>query len=108
MFLPALRQIGFAPLLIAEVHQVVKPTLMLIAIAGLILQLIALSRVSVRSSLLRDDRFKLLLVALSSMLISLLLVKAVGLLATVSTLAYGLAVGCGVVLIARPVPQAQN
>lgn len=110
LFAPVLRQIGFAPLLVSEVHHVVQPLLLLIAAAGLLVQLWTLACVVQGAKLIADERARLVGVALLGVLLSALLWGWEGSksLHVAGSLAYFLALGAGVVLVTRPLPERRE
>jgi hypothetical protein len=62
--LPALERIGLAPMLVEEIANTLSPLLVLLAVAGLLLQALVLLQVERFDALWRDSRGQLLVVSL--------------------------------------------
>jgi len=104
LFVPVLRQMGLAPLLVSEVDAKLWPGLLVLAVLCLLLQWILLWRCLSRRRWLRDARSLLLAVAL---LCSVLMLLAFSLGMPVffaQNLFHGALLGCGLLLLMQLPP----
>ena len=108
VFMPALQKVGFAPLLLSEVHAVVRPALLVLTLMALLVQLLALWRTQPLVQWITELRGRLVLagVALCVFLIGAPALQLLG--EFWSRLAYGALLSVGLLLLIQPLPQAQR
>lgn len=105
-FLPLLEKVGFAPLLQQEVTKLLKPGLLVITILTVAVQLLIQLRCYGFTSVFQQLRGQLLL---AIWLISILLIPLGQHFAghLIVRVAYGIILGCGLLLLTQPAPQTR-
>lgn len=106
IFMPALRKIGFAPMLLNEVNTVMRPALLVLTLMALVVQLLALWRTKPLVAWVSELRGQLVLVAL---MLCVFLLVAQPLQVDASAwvrLAYGSLLSVGLLLLIQPLPEA--
>lgn len=106
IFMPALQQIGLAPLLLSEVHAVVRPGLLVLTLMALGIQMLALWRSKPLMQWITELRGLLVVMAV---VLCLLLLVAQSMQLTAAPwarLAYGGLLSMGLLLLIQPLPEA--
>ncbi|MBS7325268.1 MAG: MFS transporter [Thiopseudomonas sp.] len=106
LFMPVLKQMGLAQLLITEVSHKLWPGLLALTLMCLLLQWLVLWRCLPRQRWLRDGRTLLLGLACVGCLLQLVIFNWVPASALLLKLAQGGLLGCGLLLVMQPSPQS--
>ncbi|MFB1011041.1 MAG: hypothetical protein QMB92_06315 [Thiopseudomonas sp.] len=104
LFVPVLRQMGLAPLLVSEVDAKLWPGLLVLALMGQLVQGLVLLRSLPAGRRLGDARSLLLLLALASCLLQLAAFRLAIPLALWGNLAQGVLLGSGLLLLMQATP----
>ena len=108
LFMPMLVKSGFAPMLLHEVNAVLRPALLVLTLMATAVQVLVLVRAGGLSALLHQLRGQILL---GAWLLALLVLLSYGQPAMNATLVrglYGAMLGCGLLLLTQPLPQARE
>lgn len=108
LFIPLLNKIGFAPILVQEVQNQLRPALLVMTIMASAVQMLVLVRVEGMSALIRQLRGQLLLAAWLLALLTLLGFGKGLFNADILRAMYGAMLGCGLVLLAQQLPGKPN
>lgn len=108
LFMPMLVKIGFAPMLLQEVNGQLRPALLVFTLMATAVQMLVLFRTGGAQALLRQLRGQLLIgIWLLALAVLLLYGKELVSDAVVRGL-YGAMLGCGLVLLAQPLPRKEG
>ena len=103
LFMPMLNRIGFAPLLLQEVSNQLRPSLLVLTLMATAIQMLLVVRTGGLRSLLHELRGQLLI---GAWLLAMALLLAAGLDFSPAILRglYGALLGTGLVLLSQPLP----
>lgn len=105
LFMPMLVKIGFAPMLLQEVHGQLRPALLVFTLMGTAVQMLVLMRIGGLRALTGQLRGQLLLAV---WLLALTILLAYGREVVSDSLVrgfYGALLGCGLILLTQPLPK---